>query len=113
MSHEGVAGLVIGSDLLLTGTDQATTAGRSGENTVYSLLEVHISDHLASGPGGEDCRFVQEVLQIRPTEPWCLPGQAIQINIRRQRFIARVDPNDRTPPVDIGCIQYNPSVEPA
>ena len=113
VDDHGVAGLVIGGELLGVGGHDAALLFRACNDLQHGLVD-HI--HADEGPffsGGEQGGLVEQVFQVCAGEADGGLGDGPQVHVLCQGLVAGVDAKDLLPPLDVGQADVDLPVEPA
>ena len=92
-----LAGLLLGADHDLDG----------------GFLDVIAGDGFPSGTGGEEGRFVHEVLEIRTGEAGSGTGDDVEVDVRAEGLVPGVDLEDGFPSLHVGIGDSDLAVEPS
>ena len=106
-----MAGLVVGNEpLLLVGHHLGLALG-AGNHPVDGLLELEHPDFLATAPGGEQGRLVDQVGQIGAGEARGAASQHTEIDLLAERLALGVDLEDRLASFHVRGIHHDLPVE--
>ena len=97
--------------LLLLGDDAPLLEPR--DDPVHRRVEVVLADVLRARAAGENRSLVAEVREIGSGEPGCLPRDDAEVDVRRERLVARVHLQDRLATGDVRCGNQHLAVEAA
>src|SRR5665647_2306037 len=109
---EGMAALVVRSDLLLLVVHQPGPLLRSGDDPVDRLVQLVVADHLPAAACGEQRRLVQHVRQVGAGEPRGPLGDRVQVDVGRHRLALGVHLQDVLPAAQVGRVHRDLPVEP-
>ena len=110
LGADGVPGLVVGHDPLLVIGDHAARL-HAGDDPLERRLEVLGGDLLALRPAGEDRSLVADVGQVGARQAAGLAGDQVELYVAGQRFVARVDLDDRLATLEVGGRDEDLAVE--
>src|SRR2546426_1639652 len=113
VGDQRVARLVIGDRPLLGVTDDHRPPLDPHQDLVLGVLEVRHLDELLVLSRGEEGGLVDEVREVGPRKAGSAPRQHLQLDVRRQRNPAGVDPEDLLPTLDVGPRHHDLAVEAA
>ena len=99
--HNGMARLVIGSQLPLMLRDDPALFLRTGDDLDLRVLQILHGDKVLIFPCGQQRALVDEIFQIRAGKAGGAPSQAAQIHILRQRLTLGVDLQNFLPALDV------------
>ncbi len=107
----GVPRFVVGDDFLLFGIHGAVFLLEPADDPVGGLLKIGHGDVLVIVAGREQRRFVHEVGEVGADEPGGHGGDAIEIDVRPQDDVLRVDLENGLPAADIRLVNRHVPVE--
>ena len=110
--HQGVPGLVVGDDAFLLVADDTAAALRPGDDPFDGLLEFGHPDFLLIAAGGQDGRFVHQVLDVGPHEAGGLTGDDVQVHVLGQGLTPHMHLQDGPAALHIGPVEHDAAVEP-
>jgi len=87
---DGVAEFVVGRDVFLFLRQLARFLLGTDGHFLYGVDQIALRDGRVAALGGEDRRFVHDVLQIRSGEPDGLLGDIVEMHVLRYLLIAPV-----------------------
>ena len=111
--YDSVPRLVISGDTLIERRNVPRFFGRTHFHFVDSLEYIVHGNARAVIARGEYCRFVKHVFEIRARKPDRYLRYALKIDVRRERFVARVNFEYRLSAANVGKIDVYLSVESA
>ncbi len=110
-SHDRVATLVVGRDLALFLVHDAGALLGAGDHSVDGFVERLVGDQGLVVASREQRGLVQDVGQIRAGEPGGSLGDALQVDVGRQRLSGRMDLEDRLTALEVRRLHCDLTVE--
>ena len=98
---QGVPRLVVGDRALLALADDHGAPLDAHQDLVLGVLEVGHLDELLVLSRGQEGGLVHEVREVGPRKAGSAPRQYLQLDVRRVRDPARVDPEDLLPTLHV------------
>ena len=111
MADKGMAGLMVGDDLLLLVAHRLGLALRSGENSVDGLLHLRHADGGLRTPSGQQRRLIHQVGKIGTRETGGAGCQHVEVDVPSEGLACPVNLEDRSPTDPVGEINDDLAVE--
>src|SRR5919109_835937 len=111
LSHQRMAGLMIGRVALLFIADDHAAALGAHHDLVFGQLEVDHIDFFFVIARRQQGRFVYEILQIGAGKTGCSTRQHGDVHVGCQRYLAGMDLENALTPFDIGSRDYNAAIK--
>ena len=111
--HQRVPDLVVGDHVLLGLGDHPRFALGACDHPGNRFLELELSDRLLVVASCQDGRFVDQVAQVRSTEPRRLSCEHLQVNGAIEGLVPGVHLEDGAAAADIGAVERHVAVETA
>src|SRR5262249_558790 len=111
-AKDGVSTLVIG-DAFLVGSAQEERPLGAEDDFLQRVQEVLVTHVVLPAPGRQQRRFIDQVLYIRPREPWRRGGNLRQVCVLRERNGAGMNLENRLAPGLIGEVNHHAPIEAA
>ena len=113
VANKGVPALVIGDGLALLCRHDAALALGAGDDALHCLLDLGHGDLGLVAAGSEKGALVHEVHEVRAGEARGELGEALEVDIRGERLVLRVDAKDVLAAEDVRTVDRDLTVEAA